>query len=70
MPPGFTAEEEAFIQLVAQKVAAQIAHDILERHIATCPWGKGWTRLYYVGCGLLIGSGLLNIAAASKLLLH
>ena len=64
---SFTPEEKAFIELVAQEVAKEIVKNLIAQHIAICPWGKKWTRLYYVGCGLLVGTGAVNVLAIAKL---
>ena len=61
MANGFTPEQEAFIEKVANELLDKVLPRALEHHIATCPIGvtiKRWKALVLgIAIGVVLASG-------------
>lgn len=61
MSSDFSENQKAFIRQVVDEASPRIIHN----HVVSCPWGKKFNRLIWMGTGILVLLGLLNVRSLS-----
>jgi len=65
MPGSFTPEQRAFIQ----EVVREVTPEILRQHVESCPWGRRLMRVFWVGVGIGVGTGMLGGVSVAQILI-